>query len=113
MKERLIELLTGKSVDTDVDVEYVADFLLENGVIVPPCKVGDAIFIIVDNADEVSMDIVEKVTVHTYANHNLEMKFPSCFSSTMLSNVPFSVFGECVFFSHYEAEKALKERANK
>ncbi len=46
MKEKLIELLTGKSIDTAADVEYVADFLLENGVVVMPCKVGTPVFII-------------------------------------------------------------------
>jgi hypothetical protein len=31
-REKLIELLTGKSIDTDVDIEYVVDHLIENGV---------------------------------------------------------------------------------
>jgi hypothetical protein len=31
-RERLIELLSGKSIDTIPDVEYVADYLLANGV---------------------------------------------------------------------------------
>ena len=44
MRERLIELLNGKSIDTTPDVEYVADYLLDNGVIVPPCKVGDTVY---------------------------------------------------------------------
>ena len=26
--------------------EYIADYLLENGVIVPPCKVGDIVYVI-------------------------------------------------------------------
>lgn len=31
-RQKLIRLLQGKSLDTKDDVEYVADFLLENGV---------------------------------------------------------------------------------
>lgn len=31
-EDKLISLLRGKSLDTDDDVEYVAAFLLENGV---------------------------------------------------------------------------------
>lgn len=31
-RQKLIGLLRGKSLDTENDVEYVADFLLENGV---------------------------------------------------------------------------------
>ena len=33
-RDRLIELLSGKSIDTYADVEYVADYLIENGVTV-------------------------------------------------------------------------------
>jgi hypothetical protein len=44
MKERLIELLNG-AVDevkqTCGGVNTIADYLLENGVIVLPCKIGD------------------------------------------------------------------------
>lgn len=53
-KERLVELLDGLElppIDTDgemylekSDAEYIADYLLKNGVIVPPCKVGDVVY---------------------------------------------------------------------
>lgn len=43
-KKRLIELLSGYSIDTPADVEYVADRLLANGVIAPPCQVGDTLY---------------------------------------------------------------------
>ena len=46
MKERLIELLSGKSLDTTADVEYVAEFLLENGVMVSSCNVGETVYCI-------------------------------------------------------------------
>ena len=32
MRDRLIELLNGKSIDTIIDVEYVTDHLIANGV---------------------------------------------------------------------------------
>jgi hypothetical protein len=44
MRDRLVELLSGKSIDTPVDVEYVADCILEDGWIRPPCKVGDTVY---------------------------------------------------------------------
>ena len=47
MKERLVELMTG-AVDevkqTCGGVNTVADYLLENGVIVPPCKIGETLY---------------------------------------------------------------------
>lgn len=40
-RERLIELLMDVPAD---GVGLIADFLLANGVIVPPCKVGDDVY---------------------------------------------------------------------
>lgn len=47
-RERLIELLakaSGKYMFVDKYNEVVADYLLENGVIVQPCKVGDTVYV--------------------------------------------------------------------
>lgn len=48
MRDRLVELINnnGSSVLTANDFEELADYLLENGVIVPPCKEGDTVYII-------------------------------------------------------------------
>ena len=47
MRDRLIELLTKGQPPfnplNDVCIEKLADYLLANGVIVPPCKVGDVV----------------------------------------------------------------------
>lgn len=44
MRDKLIELLSGKSIDTKADVECVADVLLADGWIRPPCRVGDVVY---------------------------------------------------------------------
>ena len=41
VREKLIDLLTGYSIDTQPDVEYVADHLISNGVTVQECKVAE------------------------------------------------------------------------
>ena len=55
MRDRLIELLNKKydhfcdqcGINKDSHyAESLADYLLENGVIVPPCKVGDTVYVI-------------------------------------------------------------------
>lgn len=46
MRDRLVELLCGHYMNTINDAEEVANYLLENGVIVPPCKVGDIVYVI-------------------------------------------------------------------
>ena len=43
-RERLIELLSGKSLDTSEDVEHVAEYLLRSGVRVPPVVVGATVY---------------------------------------------------------------------
>lgn len=49
-RERLIELLnnslTGSVGLSSLLSESIADYLLDNGVIVPPCKVGDTVYYI-------------------------------------------------------------------
>ena len=61
MRDRLIELLNSASstryydgdkiAEPEIDIDdndiiRIADYLLENGVIVPPCKVGDKVFFV-------------------------------------------------------------------
>lgn len=43
-KQILIELLSGKSLDTSEDVEHVAEYLLRSGVRVPPVVVGATVY---------------------------------------------------------------------
>ena len=46
-RERLIELIKqGKGGYDFNSLERIADHLLDNGVIIPPCKVGDTVFAI-------------------------------------------------------------------
>ena len=51
-RDKLIELLTGKSTDTLADVEYVADHLIANNVIVLPCAIGSTVWIVSKNCTE-------------------------------------------------------------
>ena len=49
MRDRLIKLLNTDMGGCDGDyAEELADYLIANGVIVPPCKVGDTVFILDD-----------------------------------------------------------------
>ncbi len=49
MRDRLASLLSEAEglVNNDLPtVEQIADYLIEHGVIVPPCKVGDTVYCI-------------------------------------------------------------------
>ena len=51
-RERLIELIREAMKNHEITVEnyviptsdYIADYLLKNGIVVPPCKVGDMVY---------------------------------------------------------------------
>ena len=70
----------------------LADYLLENGVIVPPVKVGDTVYQ-TDNAGDIYKS---KVTQIVYSTKDV------AFDERAI--------GKYIFLTREEAEKALKER---
>ena len=110
-RERLIELLstTPKEFDGSIGIGKVADHLLSNGVIVPPCKVGDITYIFdyeVNNRLEakfrgIAPSIVEAIVVEDEGVwiENEHAKYHT------------THFGDIIFLTKEEAEKALKERS--
>lgn len=94
-RERLVELL---SEDIDMNLAYyVADNLLANGIIVPPCKVGDKIYIVA----EVSGKIIECSVIGAWMCEGNCTVITDCGTIYNLS------YGETVFLTKEEAEKAL------
>ena len=122
MRDRLIELLNtrqtkgtkwrcyedGQYVEP-VSNETIADYLLANGVIVSPCKVGDTTYIFdyeVNNHLEkkfrgITPSVVEAITIvddglwieNEHAKYHI------------------SSLGDLIFLTKEEAENALKERS--
>ena len=90
----------------DEEIEHIADTLLANGVIVPPCKVGDTVYTIFERKIE-ALEIVcssrttknpEDVYEHYDARNNfLIMPFSECH------------IGKTVFLTKEQAEQKLKE----
>lgn len=111
MRERLIELLRdtfnytkGVCIDFDEAVEINADYLIENGVVVPPCKVGDKVYRISGNfrGEKIYEGTVDQIVVHD----NGEVVFfvyghPLRFNKYDI--------GKTVFFNREEAERALRK----
>lgn len=110
MRERLIELILSADISlfgTDKSfAEVYADYLLGNGVIVPPCKVGDKVWYItngkIDNAEVVCIDCRNSgnhIIAHKYMEETEEIK-KFC--------VYFSDVNKIVYLTKKEAEQALK-----
>lgn len=111
MKERLKELLRGKSIDQEVDVEYVADFLLSEGVIVPPCKVGDTVYTVIFKSNYINS--AEVVGFHLGKFPTLRgskiKEYLVCYSGYCLRHIDIDQIGKTVFLDRASAEAKLRE----
>ncbi len=116
MRDRLIELLNKQSCPSpllcdknckyaDLETCYaerVADHLLSNGVIVPPCKVGDTVYCIVEGFDKVMEGHIRQFIV-------AEGIFVDCVIRGYFNQVfHSSKIGKTVFLTREEAEAKLK-----
>ena len=99
MRDRLIELIQD-SVNGYARhwAEIIADYLLANGVIAPPCKVGDIVYSLMGGFPEEMK--VNRLMLTLKPNNEYPLDFIREFDD----------FGKTVFLTKEEAEKALKER---
>lgn len=116
-RERLIELLK-KAFEFYIDDPYCipdegefADHLLANGVIVPPCKVGDKTFLLLEKIMG-GYDIVESQCVRICDNgygkvYSMDI---DCVEIDHTLECRLDDFGVWVFLTKEDAEQALKER---
>lgn len=106
-RERLIELIIGaKRTDPETGsfTEYLADYLLANGVIVLPCKVGDTVYYITGIRNNiVKSAIVNEIILNCDGIGDLFVS-----SDTADFENSFDIF----YLTREDAEKALKEREN-
>lgn len=114
MRDRLIEILS-KPIYPKVGVdpaEVVADYLLDNGVIVPPVRVGQKVYRVnyyLGNYCEFTVRAIYFTEdkkyypkPHIIVQHEL---------SQGRTRINFADIGKTVFLTREEAEKALAERS--
>lgn len=114
-RERLIELLedTLHEWESDVSVQTlteIAEHLIENGVIVPPCKVGDTVYCYDEDLYAILDYRIEQII---FSGGFLTLYSGVCSNEdVLLSDIDFweTDLGKTVFLTREEAEKALKER---
>lgn len=113
MRDRLIKLLRdtfnytkGVCIDFDEAVEINADYLLANGVIVPPCKVGDTVYLLQKYYGTYCFNVVEdKVQMIGITSRGIHIK-----ARNHQDHNKMYMLGKTVFLTREEAEHALKER---
>ena len=104
-RERLTALLMAGAGDYlgkggALNCSRLADYLLEHGVIVLPCKVGDMVYRPSD-----CLGVVQFVII-SFNIYESEMFFTDDSENVIF----FSDIGKTVFLTREEAEKALRER---
>ena len=90
--------------------EYIADYLLANGVIVPPCKVGDFVYAKFSATNDIECYVINKVS-HNGSNYfdfdaHLENE-----DGYVVDILEFDLvdIGITVFLTEEEAEQALSK----
>ena len=122
-RERLVELISeAKDIYPTIPLVnackpefkyFLADELLDNGVIVPPCKVGSKVYKITRNKVKecevvyVGISADENCSHFNFVENYEDGKFYKAYSMV------FEVIGKTVFLTREEAEKALAERSKK
>ena len=90
--------------------ERTADLLLEHGVVLLPCKVGDRLYE-VTGRKTVSVYKVKAIRVELFSLF-IEWDIVEGFVWQSLSGINADEIGKTVFLTREEAERALKEREN-
>lgn len=110
-RERLIEVLS--NIDYACDnwsnlqdrIEFIADYLLANGVIALPCKVGDTVYILAGwNGHKYEQDTCEGFYIGDDGVVQVRVQNKKGNHGT------YGVIGETVFLTPEEAEKSIERR---
>lgn len=96
-REQLIELLKNVPRNTRAFYDQFADYLLANGVIVPPCKVGDTVY-------ETDGIRIYELTILDISLHRNRPYY-----ETESIDFDDDAIGKTIFLTRKEAEKALEE----
>ena len=112
MRDRLIELI--KDIVVPYFAEAIADHLLANGVIVPPCKVGDTVYrvsFVHKKVDVLKVDgfLANVASWKVHCTHIVPFWIGNQKEHVYIA---FSSFGKTVFLTREEAEQALKGERN-
>ena len=117
-RERLIDLMIGAKrtePETGSFTDYLADYLLEHGVIVPPCKVGDTVWWVTEIVDE-NCEEKPDILLGEIASFSVQKEglwaFCRYVNGLTFWHLVSGYFGKTVFLTREEAERALKEREN-
>ena len=115
MRDRLIETIQNSVGGCARHwAEVIADGLIDSGVILPPCKVGDVVYIVDRTSDSVVKGIITHFEYNLYTTPKEWITVVSnelWYGKTKIMNRIDLLIGKTVFLSWEDAEKALEGEA--
>lgn len=119
MRDRLIKLIKeakaieASGIDCKVSDEYIADHLLAEGVIIPPCKVGTTLYFLYNSPYADKPDLTPRIYKTTNWYFEVDKTGIVINTSDIHSfNKEYDYhLGKTVFLTREEAERALAERS--
>lgn len=106
MRDRLIELIDEAINDEETSYSNIADYLIENGVIVPPCKVGDTVYYL--EGSQILDGTVKSFSTIMKDNYFV-VYVETKYSLLGIERFGYWMFGKRIFLTREAAERALKE----
>lgn len=109
-RERLIELLS-KKLNNEITIKILADYLLENGVIVPTVEIGTTVYEIRQKGIGFSNRRYDSgITTQKQLKNAIFDGKTLYIESKLYAKSDNVRLGKTVFLTREEAERALKER---
>lgn len=114
-KERLVHLIIDSVNGCARNwAEVIAEHLLANGVIVPPCKVGDTVYAIFGAfQDHIAKCMVNEFCIEKSGVYAVVDVYYGDFVARRSRAIPIGCFGVYAFLTREEMEKALAEITDK
>lgn len=110
MRNRLVELLKNahdeqKYLTSDKSIQAIADYLIANGVVVPPVMLGQKVWEVVSWDENVRECRVSSLTQK--ADGTFKIRITNLKSKSVYERVPQHI-GDIIFLTKEDAERALK-----
>ena len=128
MRNRLIELLKSPhkaeqlrqkgvaigNYEDDCIEAMIADFLLAEGVIVPPCKVGQTVWVLNQSRGAIYENRIACIKVRSESRYKntIRVEYHNSLGEASYRKFTWAQIGRQVFLTREEAEKALERSEN-
>lgn len=88
--------------------ERIAEALIQDGAVFPPCKVGETVYWYNEKANKICQSVIEDIQI--FFSKDKENNKPTIFVYNYPDNMGIKELGDGAYLSKEEAQKALEQR---